>query len=96
MRECESYILTSSSGGTRGLTAGEGGGVTKSAHGAAWGSVREWIPLLQVGARELPRNNFENWMQILAEFLLISPPKLWVIFAFKAPIYLMRDNFHQF
>ena len=26
MRECESYILTSSSGGTRGFTAGEGGG----------------------------------------------------------------------
>ena len=29
-----------------------------------------------------------------AEFVLISPPKLCVIFAFKTPIYLMRDNFH--
>ena len=79
-----------------GSLLGKGGGLTKSAHGAAWGSVWEWIPLLQVRARELPRNSFENLMQILAEFLLISPPKLWVIFALKAPIYLMRDNFHQF
>ena len=85
-----------------GSLLGKGGGVlTKSAQSAALGRVREWIPLLQVGARELPRNIFENWMQMVhsepflcAEFVLISPPKLCVIFAFKTPIYLMRDNFH--
>ena len=29
-----------------------------------------------------------------AEFVLISPPKFCVNFAFKAPIYVMRENFH--
>ena len=48
-----------------GSLLGKGGGVTKSAQSAALERVREWIPLLQVGARELPRNIFENWMQMV-------------------------------
>ena len=79
-----------------------GGGVMKSALSAAWGRVRKGDitpaglgpvgpspgTFLIIGCKWCILNPF------FAEFVLISPQKFCVKVAFKAPIYVMRENFH--
>ena len=79
---------------------GGGGGVTKSALRAAGEGAGGGYPVPQVGSGGFPSKILEKLMQmvhsepILAKYVFIIPRKLCVMFAFKAPIYVMRDNFH--